>query len=81
MSQGTREEQPKQSSDDSELGPNGPRRPYPIGEPIGPRGSGSEPDYFPGKPGGGSPKVRPVACEGEANPRQARLFVSWHQAH
>jgi hypothetical protein len=81
MSQGTREEQPKQPSDDPELGPNGPRTPYPIGEPVDPRGSGPEPEYFPGKPGGGSPKVRTVACEGEANTGQPRLLVSWHQAH
>ena len=38
--------------------PKGPRTPYPVDEPPDPRGPGSEPDYFPGKPAGGDlPKM------------------------
>ena len=33
--------------------PKGVRTPYPVDEPPDPRGPGSEPDYFPGKPAGG----------------------------
>jgi len=38
--------------------PKGPRTPYPVDDPVDPRGPGSEPDYFPGKPAGGDlPKM------------------------
>jgi hypothetical protein len=35
-----------------DVGPTGPRTPYPVNEPgiIDPRGPGSEPDYLPGQP-------------------------------
>jgi hypothetical protein len=51
-------EPPKQPPEDPELGPSGPRTPYPVDEPPDPKGVGSEPDYFPGKPAGGDlPKM------------------------
>ncbi len=37
--------------------PKGPRTPYPVDKPIDPRGPGSEPDYVPGTPDGGLPKM------------------------
>jgi hypothetical protein len=38
--------------------PAGPRTPYPVDEPPDPRGPGSQPNYFPGKPVGGDlPKL------------------------
>jgi hypothetical protein len=38
--------------------PKGPRTPYPVDDPVDPRGPGSEPDYFPGNPAdGGLPKM------------------------
>ncbi len=44
----TPDREPKPESE-----PKGPRTPYPVDEPVDPRGPGSEPYYFPGKPGGG----------------------------
>ena len=43
---------PRQPDEMPDIGPTGPRTPYPvndpgIGEPVGP---GSEPDYLPGRP-------------------------------
>ena len=43
-------------------------------EPAAPKGAGSEPECFPGIPGGEPPKFRPPA-------RHPRLAVSWLQAH
>ena len=38
--------------------PTRPRKPSPVDEPIDPHGPGSEPDYFPDKPGPGDlPKM------------------------
>jgi hypothetical protein len=68
------QEQPKQPLEDLELGPEGPRTPYPVDQPIDPTGPGSEPDYFPGKPGGAPPKLRHAS-------RRARLLVGWQQSH
>jgi len=73
-------ERPKQPPEDPALGPKGPRTPYPVDEPIDPKGPGSEPDYFPGKPGSDLPKLR------QSSPRIAeighrRRRVSWLQAH
>jgi hypothetical protein len=75
------EEQPKQPLEDPELGPKGPRTPYPVDEPIDPKGTGSEPDYFPGKPGGDLPKLRAMSGRGQARAGHPRLFVSRQQAH
>lgn len=47
---------PKQPGEAPKPQPKGPRTPYPVDEPVDPRGPGSEPDYFPGKPGGDLPK-------------------------
>jgi len=74
------EDKPKQPLENPELGPKGPRAPYPVDEPIDPKGPAPEPDYFPGKPGGDLPKVGP------SSPRPIRLGarrrpVSWLQAH
>jgi hypothetical protein len=67
-------QQPKQPLEDPELGPKGPRTPYPVDEPVDPKGAGSEPDYFPGKPGNDQPKFRITT-------RQPRLIVSPLQAN
>jgi hypothetical protein len=74
------EQKPKQPLEDPELGPKGPRTPYPVDEPIDPKGPGSEPDYFPGKPGSDLPKL------GRSSPKtpqigRRRRPVSWLQAH
>jgi hypothetical protein len=66
--------QPKPSPEGPQLGPQSPRTPYPADEPIDPKGAGSEPDYFPGKPGNDPPKFR-VAT------RQPRLMVGRLQAN
>jgi len=68
------QEQPKQSPEDPELGPKGSRTPYAVDEPIDPKGPDSEPDYFPGKPGGDLPNFR-IAT------RQPRLIVGRLQAN
>jgi hypothetical protein len=58
MSERPPKEPPKQPPEDPELGPQGPRTPYPVDDPVGPKGAGSEPDYFPGKPAAGDlPKI------------------------
>ena len=80
MSATSAEQNPKQPPEDPELGPKGPRTPYPVDEPIDPKGPGSEPDYFPGKPGSDLPKLK------HASPRIAEIGrrrrpVSWLQAH
>ena len=52
---GPQSQPPKQPPEEPEIGPTGPRTPYPVDEPPD---SGSEPDYFPGKPAGGElPKI------------------------
>jgi hypothetical protein len=73
-------EKPKQPFEEPELGPKGPRTPYPVGEPIDPKGPGSEPDYFPGKPGSDLPKLRDVS-ERPIHVGRRRRPVSWLQAH
>jgi hypothetical protein len=80
MTQIVGQEKPKQPLEDPELGPKGPRSPYPVDEPIDPKGPGSEPDYFPGKPGSDLPKLgpsssRPIRLVSRRSP------VSWLQAH
>jgi hypothetical protein len=79
MTQIVSQEKPKQPPEDPELGPKGPRTPYPVDEPIDPKGPGSAPDYFPGKPAGDQPKFR----DGSAQPIRLvrRRPVSWLQAH
>ena len=74
MSPAASEQQPKQPLEDPELGPKGPRTPYPVDEPIDPKGAGSEPDYFPGKPGNDLPKFR-IAL------RRPRLIVGRLQSN
>jgi hypothetical protein len=66
--------QPKPSPQGSQLGPQSPRTPYRADGPIDPKGQGSGPDYFPGKPDNDPPKFRPSA-------RRPRLTVGWLQAH
>jgi len=73
MSQITGDEQPKQRPEDPELGPKGQRTPYPVDQPIDPKGPGTEPDYFPGKPGRDLQKFR-------AATRHPRLTVGWLQS-
>lgn len=80
MTQVPREERPKQPLEDPELGPKGPRTPYPVDEPIDPKGPGSEPDYFPGKPGTDQPKFKHTAPKPTQIIRRRRP-VSWLQAH
>jgi hypothetical protein len=48
---------PKRPAEPPEPEPQRPRTPYPVDEPVDPHGPGSEPDYFPGKPGGDLPKL------------------------
>ena len=79
MTQVTGEEKPKQPLEDPELGPKGSRTPYPVDGPIDPKGPGSEPDYFPGKPAGDLPKMRPAS--GRPIQLGRRRPVSWLQAH
>jgi hypothetical protein len=81
MIQPAREELPKQPLEDPELGPKGPRTPYPVDQPIDPKGPGSEPDYFPGKPGGDLPKLRAVLGRARTRIGRRRLSVTWLQAH
>lgn len=80
MTQVVSEQQPKQPPEDPELGPKGPRTPYPVDEPIDPKGPGSEPDYFPGKPGTDQPKFKHAAVRPTQIIRRRRP-VSWLQAH
>jgi hypothetical protein len=75
------EERPKQPLEDPELGSKGPRIPYPVDEPVDPKQPGSEPDYFPGKPGADLPKLRKSLSVRRAGGRRPRLRVSWLQAH
>ena len=80
MTQLVSQEKPKQPLEDPELGPKGPRSPYPVDEPVDPKGPGSEPDYFPGKPGSDLPKLSPSSPRPiQLGPR--RRSVSWLQAH
>lgn len=81
MSHVTSDQQQKQPPEDPELGPKGPRTPYPVDEPIDPKGLGSEPDYFPGKPGGDLPKLRQMSRPARARTSHRRLLVTWQQAH
>ena len=73
-------EQPKQPPENPELGPKGPRTPYPADGSIDPKGPASGPDYFPGTPGNDSPRFRQIAGTAEHRPH-VRPRVSWHQAH
>jgi hypothetical protein len=79
MTQVASEEKPKQPPENPELGPKGPRTPYPVDEPIDPKGPGSEPDYFPGKPGSDAPKLKGASARPIRVGR--RRPVSWLQAH
>lgn len=81
MSHMASEEKPKQPIEEPELGPKGPRTPYPVDAPIDPKGPGSEPDYFPGKPGGDLPKMRPMTRMDRTRTGRPRLVVTWQQAH
>ena len=74
------EQKPKQPPEDPVLGPKGPRTPYPVNEPIDPKGAGSEPDYFPGKPGSDLPKLRDASAR-PIHVGRRRRPVSWLQAH
>ncbi len=49
--------EPKEPAEKPKPEPKRPRKPYPVDEPPDRRGPGSEPDYFPGKPAGGEPKM------------------------
>jgi hypothetical protein len=64
----------KQPLKQPELGPKGAPAPHSVDEPMNPQGQGSEPDYFPGKPGNDLPKFRIVA-------RRPRLIVGRLQAN
>ena len=75
------EENPKQPPEDPGLGPNGPRTPYPVDEPVDPKGPGSEPDYFPGKPGSERPAKLGAASPRDIHVGHRRRPVSWLQAH
>jgi hypothetical protein len=76
------ERQSKQPPEDPERVQGGSRRPHPVDEPADPRGKGSEPDYFPGKPAGDLPKLgRSLQVRQAAGSRQPRLLVGWLQAH
>ena len=79
MTQHVSQEKPKQPLEDPELGPKGPRSPYRLtSQSI--QGSGSERDYFPGKPGSDLPKLRASSPRPiQLGPR--RRSVSWLQAH
>jgi hypothetical protein len=57
MTDRTRREPPKQPLEDPEIGPQGPRTPYPVDEPPDSKGRGSAPDYFPGKPANDLPRM------------------------
>ena len=81
MSQAASEQPPKQPLEDPVLGPKGQRTAYPVDGPVDPNGPGSEPDYFPGKPGGDLPKLRQVAHHHRPRARHRRILVTWHQAH
>jgi hypothetical protein len=48
MSERPKKEEPKQPLEDPELGPNGPRTPYPQSDDS--QRPSSQPDYSPGKP-------------------------------
>jgi hypothetical protein len=80
MTQVATDDKPKQPLEDPELGPKGPRTPYPVDEPIDPKGPGSEPDYFPGTPGSDLPKLRDASGR-SIHVGGRRRRVSWLQAH
>jgi hypothetical protein len=71
------ENEPKQPLEEPDVGPKGPRTPYPVGDPVNPKGPGSEPDYFPGNPGGPQPSLRQVARRDD----YPRIRITWQQAH
>ena len=81
MSAAASDERPKQPLGDPERGPKGPRTPYPVDEPVDPKGPGAEPDYFPGKPGGDLPKFRQMLRPRRTRRTCPRILVSWQQAH
>jgi hypothetical protein len=66
--------QPKPSPEGPQLEPQSLRTQCPADEPLDPKGQGSGPDYFPGKPESELPKFRPLA-------RRPRPTVGWLQAH
>jgi hypothetical protein len=72
-----RDEQPKQPPEDPQFGGTGPRTPYRVDAPRAPKTAASEPDYFPGKPGGQRPQLR----ERVKRLGRRRTLVSWQQAH
>ena len=74
------EQKRKQPAENPELGPKGPRTPYPVDEPIDRKGPGSEPDYFPGKGGSDQPKLKRSSPQ-TAQVGHRRRPVSWLQAH
>jgi hypothetical protein len=81
MSQVTDQDGPKQPLEDPKLGPKKPSTSCRVDEPVDMREKGSEPDYFPGKPGGDLPKQRQSLRERRADGRRPRVRVSWLQAH
>ena len=81
MTQVVSEEKPKQPLEDPGLGPKGPRTPYPVDEPIDPKGPGSEPDYFPGKPGTDSCRSQALLDPWPIQLGSSSRSVSWLQAH
>ena len=81
MSEQSSEGPPKQPPETPEHGPKGPRTPYPVDEPADPNGPGSEPDYFPGRPGGDLPKLRQTSRPGRLNLGYPRILITWQQAH
>jgi len=80
MSAMAAEPKAKQPLGDAELSPKGPRTPYPVNEPIDPKGRGPEPDYFPGKPGSDLPKLKDASAR-PIHVGRRRRPVSWLQAH
>ena len=64
----------KQPLKEPELGPKGAPMRYSVDEPINAQRQGSEPDYFPGKPGSDPPRFRPST-------RRPRLIVGPLQAN
>ena len=81
MSPAASDERPKQPLENPEFGPKGPRTPYRVDEPVDRKRAGSEPDYFPGKPGGDLPKLRQTSHHRRPRASQRRISVTWHQAH
>ncbi len=81
MNQGTNERQRKQSPEHPGFGATAPRKLHPADKSVDAKAAGSEPDYFPGKPGGDLLKFRPLSRQSRARPKRPRLLVGWLQAH